>query len=99
MDRVVFTVERLSNEGLIKEQWTFEVFGNSIVLISYFKLEKEAVARAKFAKKMSYDIYNQSQNTITEAQVPFPDDVAVEAREHITKPFKVMKYQQYRSSL
>lgn len=99
MENNSLTIERLTQNGLIKEHWKFQVFGNKIVLIAYYRYEKENATKAKFAKKVSFDVYDQSKNSITLNHVPQPDEVYKEALETITKPYTVMNWQQYMLSI
>lgn len=94
------TIVRLTEDGLTQTSWRFSLFDFTAVLSEYLVVTRPS-KKAKFktdAPTIRYDrLYSRSNipASLTEDQVPIPDDVKDEIRQRIINEIKVVSWAEH----
>lgn len=84
-------------DELTKEQFTFWVNGNLIILSAYFLLSRENTRKRNYKAIKRYDRLYERESNITLEEVPFTEEMRVEALSEYVKSLKVMTWAEYKS--
>lgn len=89
------TIEKQIDE-LTKEQFSFGIFNNVLVLNSYNLSLKEDKTKRKYNITKCYDRLYTRNSTITLEQVPLTEEIKNEAKLEYIKTIKVMTWKEYK---
>jgi hypothetical protein len=86
----MYTVKR--NNGEIRQEWSFYLIDQTLILDRYSQLEKVAGSQRRYETVKHYDRIYKRNNNITEEAIPLPDDVKKEALEQYISQITVKKW-------
>ena len=79
-------------DDLTFEKWRFTFMYGTIFLDGYSLLQKETKRHKNFRVMKQYDRIMSRDNTITESEVPFTDELKVEVLNQFVSTIKVLKW-------
>ena len=92
---MIITYEKQIDE-LTKEQFSFWVKDNIIILDSYFLLSRENTRKRTWNTVRNYERLSGRSSRITLEQVPFTEEIKREVLEQYIKTLKVMTWVEYK---
>lgn len=90
--RVNFTIEKTSEDGLDSEKWKFMLLDTDLVLDEYAKATRKT-RRHGWLQTGRYSRLNRRDSTLTEAQVPWTQELANEALQRLFGFFHVGRWE------
>jgi hypothetical protein len=84
-------IEKQVNE-LTKEVWGFTVIDRIIYLDSYHVMTRESTRARKYRSIKQYERIKSRDNTLTENEVPFTDELRQEVLNEYFKTLKCLKW-------
>lgn len=88
---MIEVVHYRNTEKLQRQVWSFYVHGERIVLCGYREEERPTPRHRTWRGIVWWSAYATRSNILTLDQVPFPDDVAAEAKQQQVDKLQVVK--------
>jgi len=79
-------------DELTFERWRFYFLNETLYLDSYYLLQKESRRHKNFKVLKKYERLMGRDNTLTESEVPFSDELKMEALNKFVSTIKVIKW-------
>lgn len=92
---MIITYEKQIDE-LTKEQFSFWVKDNIIILDSYFLLRRENTRKRTWNSLKKYERLSSRNSNITLQEVPLTEEIKTEVLQEYIKTLKVMTWEEYK---
>jgi hypothetical protein len=79
-------------DELTIERFEFYQTENKLYLDKYFIMKRENTRKRNYNTVVRYDRLRERDNTITEAEVPFTDEIKTQAINQFTNSIKCLKW-------
>lgn len=90
------TIEKKIDE-LTKESFRFWINGNVIILDAYYLFSRENSRKRNYNALKIYERVGGRDNNIAPQEVPFTEEIKIEALQEYIKTLKVMPWEEFKS--
>jgi len=92
--------EQLSEDGLLKTTWSFMMFENfeniTFILNGYTQQVKASKRHINFEVLTRYDRLSKRDSNVSENEVPIPEFILNEIRDHVNNSLSVKRWSEYK---